>query len=90
MAHRPLVTTHVSGAGTVSVSKVPGVLHSITVTTAGTSITAFDHPTAASGRKVAGVGAQVGTFVFDESFLQGLTVSVSGSAVLTVTTRTRK
>lgn len=86
MAHRPFVTTNLTGSGTAAVANTPGVLDSITVS--GGSVDAYDHPSKAQGRKVAGVGS--GTFVIKAPFTTGLTLSVTGTAKVSVTIRTRK
>lgn len=90
MAHRPLVAIPISGSGTQTVSMQPGVLHSIVITTAGTNLDVFDHPSSAQGKKVANVGATTGTFIYDTTFASGLTVSATGSFTATIFARQRR
>jgi hypothetical protein len=76
---------HLSGAATYIVLDGPGVLHSIVVGTAGTTVTVYDN-TAGSGDKITTIGAVTGTFTFDVALTVGLTVVIVGAADVTVLT----
>lgn len=90
MAHRPFDSTPISGSGTAVIAAGAGVLHQVIVTSAGTSLDIYDHPSAAAGKKVANVGATVGTFTFDQPYNTGITLSATGSYTATVITRQRR
>jgi len=75
---------HLAGAGTTVVASGRVTLHSVTVGTAGTTITIYDN-TAASGQVIAIIGAITGTFVYDVQCNIGITVVVAGSGDACVT-----
>ena len=81
-----LTYSHQSGAGSTNIKASAGVLHTITVNTAGTTVTVYDNTTA-SGAIIAVIGAVTGTFTYDVSFSTGLTVVIAGAADITVSYR---
>ena len=77
---------HGAGAGNIFAKASPGVLHSININTAATTVTIYDN-TSATGTIIAIIGALTGTFTYDVSFVTGLTVAVVGSGDVTVSYR---
>lgn len=76
-----------TAAGTTTFKSSPGILHAITVGTLGTStvVTVYDNTTA-SGNPIATITPTVvGTFLFDATFVTGLTVVVAGTGTPSVT-----
>lgn len=89
MAHRAFVTTPLSGSGVTVISARPGTLHQVVITTAGTTLDFYDHPSSASGRKVAPTVTATGVTTIDVAYNSGLTVIGAGSFTGSIITRER-
>lgn len=75
---------HLTGAGTTTVKSFAGILHNITVNTAGTATTVYDN-TAGSGTVIAILAATtIGTYTYDVGFATGLTIVTTGTPDITV------
>jgi hypothetical protein len=72
--------THFSGAqGPITIKPGPGLLHTVTVNTAGTSVTLID-----GSNTIAVIGAVTGEFTFDCAFNTNLQITIVGAADVTV------
>lgn len=84
----PFTYTNIASGTTTVIKASSGVLHSVTInTTAAAAITLYDNASAASGTKIATIAASpaIGqTFIYDCSFINGLTIVTAGASDITV------
>jgi hypothetical protein len=75
---------HLTGAGNTTLVTGPGVLHSITVNTAGTNVSAYDNLTTGTNPIAINAGTAIGNFLYDVGFSRGLTITIGATIDVTV------
>jgi hypothetical protein len=77
---------NLSGSGTFTLKSGPGYLHTLVInSTAAGAITLYDN-TSAAGKKIAILKSNVveGTYLYDLSFTDGLTIVLAAASDITV------